>query len=183
MILVVFSKDRPLQLEAALSSFRRHCQDGEFVKVKVLYKADSSRMLSLYRQVAREHPAVDFVREGDFRRDLLLLLKGRDHIGFVVDDTVFVRRFSMREVVAALETNTDTLGFSLRLGGNTTYCYSLDRAQKLPEFQCQEGVCKFRWPSAECDFGYPLELSSSVYRAQQLMPLLESLEFHHPNTL
>jgi glycosyltransferase involved in cell wall biosynthesis len=183
MILVVFSKDRPLQLEAALSSFRRHCQDAGAVEVKVLYKADISRMSSLYRQAAREHPEVDFVRESDFRRDLRLLLQGHDEIGFLVDDTVFVRPFSMRQIVGALASNTDALGFSLRLGRNTTYCYSLDRAQKEPEFQCEGGVCKFRWPSAECDFGYPLELSSSIYRAKQLMPLLEILDFHHPNTL
>jgi glycosyltransferase involved in cell wall biosynthesis len=183
MILVIFSKDRPLQLDATLASFRRHCLDAETAQVAVLYKAVGSRMLSLYRQVAREHPTVDFVREGDFRRDLLLLLRGHDQVGFVVDDTVFVRDFLLRQVVAALEAKPEALGFSLRLGRNTTYCYSLDRPQRLPEFQRAAGICQYHWPAAEHDFGYPLELSSSIYRAAQALPVLEQLVFNNPNVL
>jgi glycosyltransferase involved in cell wall biosynthesis len=183
MILLVFSKDRPLQLAAALGSFRRHCRDGEAAEVKVLYKAVGSRMLSLYHQVAREFPAVDFVREGDFRRDVLLLLQGHEHIGFVVDDTIFARDFSLRAIGAALEANATALGYSLRLGRNTTYCYSFDRAQQPPEFLGAQGACQYRWPSAAYDFGYPLELSSSVYRGPQILPLLKEIEFKNPNTL
>ena len=183
MILVIFSKDRPLQLDATLASLRRHCQDADAAQVAVLYKAVGSRMLSLYRQVQRDHPAVDFVREGDFRRDLLLLLPGHDHLGFVVDDTIFVGDFSLRELVAALQAKPDALGFSLRLGRNTTYCYSLDSPQKAPDFYRAQGACGYRWPLAEHDFAYPLELSSSLYRAAQLVPLLEQLDFKNPNTL
>jgi glycosyltransferase involved in cell wall biosynthesis len=35
---------------------------------------------------------------------------------------------------------------------------------------------------AECDFGYPLEVSSSVYRIKDIGSLLESLEYKNPNS-
>ena len=183
-VVLVFSKDRPLQLDAALRSWMRHCKEAPDGLVKVLYKASSSRMLSLYRQLMREHPGVDFFRERDFRRDLLVLVARRDFVGFVVDDSIFVRDFSIQDVSTALGRNRDAVGFSLRLGRNTTYCYSMDHAQKAPDFEAIEGgALRYRWPGADYDFGYPLELSSSMYRSQDLLPLLERLEFKNPNTL
>jgi FkbM family methyltransferase len=183
-VVLFFTKDRPLQLDAALRSWSRHCRDAVSVRVKVLYKASRARLLSLYRQLIREHPAVDFVREQDFRRDVLLLLRGQEYAGFVVDDTIFIRDFAIQTVTGLLSRNSNALGFSLRLGRNTSHCYSLDQPQKLPDFQVLEtGDLKYGWPDAEHDFGYPLELSSSVYRVSEMLPLLESLEFRNPNTL
>jgi len=184
MTFVFFSKDRPLQLDAALRSWRLQCQDATRARVFVLYKASNSRLLSLYRCLAREHPSVDFVREYDFRRDLLVLLRDETTIGFAVDDTIFVRGFSLESISAALNRHPDVLGFSLRLGRNTTYCYSHDLPQAAPTFAAQsDGGLKFQWAGAEHDFGYPLELSSSVYRGAQILPLLERLEFRNPNSL
>jgi glycosyltransferase involved in cell wall biosynthesis len=181
---VIFSKDRPLQLDATLRSLKRHCQDLASVSTKVIYAASSSRMLSLYRQLIREHPTVDFVHEQNFRRDLLLLLKGWEFVLFLVDDNVFVRDFTMAGVILALRQNPDAIGFSLRLGRNTTYCYSWDKPQKLPLFQRVDvATLKFKWPDAELDFNYPLEVSSSVYRGGEMAALLESLDFKNPNTL
>jgi glycosyltransferase involved in cell wall biosynthesis len=181
---VIFSKDRPLQLDAALRSWSRHCQDAASSVVKVLYKASTARMLSFYRRLMQEHPGVDFVREGDFRSDLLVLLAHQQYVGFVVDDSIFVRDFSLAGIASALDRHPEAIGFSLRLGRNTTYCYMLNRAQSLPGFEATtQSALKYRWPDAACDFGYPLEVSSSVYRGEQILPLLKQIEFKNPNTL
>jgi hypothetical protein len=47
----------------------------------------------------------------------------------------------------------------------------------------QAGLLKFDWTVSEYDFGYPLEVSSSLYRAAQLVPLLASFPYLNPNTL
>ena len=181
---LVFSKDRPLQLDAALRSWKRHCRDAGSAAVIVLYKASTSKLLSLYQRLAREHPEVNFVQEGDFRRDVLRSVRGQEYVLFVVDDTVFVQDFAMADVVRTLEEHPEVLGFSLRLGRNTTYCYTLNQPQRLPEFEPQEpGSLKYRWPNADYDFGYPLEVSSSMYRGKEILPLLEQLDFKNPNTL
>jgi len=106
------------------------------------------------------------------------------YILFLVDDIIFVRDYSISEAITALESQPEALGFSLRLGKNATYCYTRDHHQTLPAFmQINEKVLSFTWRDADCDFGYPLEVSSSVYRASMICPLVASLRFQQPNKL
>jgi hypothetical protein len=88
----------------------------------------------------------------------------------------------MGNVVDALRSNSDALGFSLRLGKNTTYSYMQDRLQPLPPFvELQDNTLKYIWPDAAQDFGYALEVSSSAYRARELSPYALGLSFDTPN--
>jgi len=103
---------------------------------------------------------------------------------FLVDDNHFIGDFSMSEVIQALESNPDALGFSLRLGKNTSHSYTRDAYQKLPSFlQLGGKVLSYAWADAELSFGYPLEVSSSIYCAQLIAPLVSTLQFHQPNKL
>jgi glycosyltransferase involved in cell wall biosynthesis len=181
---IIFSKDRPLQLDLTLRSFLRHCVDAGDVAVRVLYMASTSRFRALYSELKREHPNVQFINEGSFRRDLLLLLKLHEQVLFVVDDTLFVRDFSLVGCADTLRRTRDAIGVSLRLGRNATNCYALSMLQTVPDLHpINETLYGYRWPGAEHDFAYPLELSSSVYRVADLMPLLQASAFCNPNTL
>ncbi|MFN3307300.1 MAG: glycosyltransferase family 2 protein, partial [Candidatus Kapaibacteriota bacterium] len=101
-----------------------------------------------------------------------------------VDDTIFTNRFSLDDIIVALEKHTDAIGFSLRLGVNTVYSYPINKYQKPPDFeQIENNILKFNWVNGEGDFGYPLELSSSVYRTKDIFNLIENLSFSNPNTL
>lgn len=107
-----------------------------------------------------------------------------DYVLFLVDDNLFVRDFSMLEVLNALASNSDTVGVSLRLGTNTTFCYALSKKQNLPQFiRISDSILKFDWTISDADFGYPLEISSSVYRMKDILPLIFSIPFENPNTL
>ena len=109
---------------------------------------------------------------------------GPPYVLFLVDDNVFVRPFSLAEALDALAARPRALGFSLRLGTNTTYCYSHDSPQRLPRFTpVAPGITAFDWTTAEHDFGYPLEVSSSVYSVPGVGASLASLPFANPNTL
>jgi glycosyltransferase involved in cell wall biosynthesis len=181
---LIFSKDRPLQLDGTLRSFRRHCRDADGVTIRVLYTASSSRDRSLYRQVMREHPEIHFVEESDFRRDTTFLLGLHEFVLFLVDDCLFIGSFSLRECVAALQRQPEALGVSLRLGRNTTSCYALNKPQRVPTLTpASNSLLAFRWPGMDGDFGYPLEVSSSIYRAADLRELLVQTPFRNPNTL
>jgi hypothetical protein len=58
-----------------------------------------------------------------------------------------------------------------------------DRPQSLPTFEAAgRGALTYDWTGADLDFGYPLELSSSLYRAGDLVPLIERLAYRNPNT-
>jgi len=204
---IIFSKDRAMQLQGNLASLAAFCQEAPSLKVVVLYAASNEAYTNGYRKVKerfRDSLEIKWVREQEFRRDLLRLLGSsgcsngifsrifkwghleceHDFTTLLVDDNLFVSGFSMKTVEQHLDEEPRSLGFSLRLGKNTTYCYSLNCDQKVPQFRkVHDGVLEFDWTTGEADFGYPLEVSSSTYRTRQLFRLLFWLPFSNPNTL
>jgi hypothetical protein len=210
---MVFSKDRALQLDGCLSSFARHVTDADSVRMVIVYAASSPRFLRQYQDLASEQAMrADFVLEQDFRKQVLGALQAgspqvpavggwsplsrirrrrstaqdgpSDCILFLVDDVLFVRPFALATAQEALHINPDALGFSLRLGRNTTGSYVLNRTQALPLFQdAGPKIRKFDWTNADGDFGYPLEISSSIYRLSTMSSLVRTLPFSDPNTL
>ncbi len=202
-LVLVFSRDRALQLQAALTSFQLLVADLTSAPMVVLYRATSARHQAQYQRLAEEQgDRASFVPESDFRRQVIEILNGSvpkrgDPIGtssrheasaqyclFLVDDSIFVRSLRLGHAEQALQSNPDALGFSLRLGRNTSYCYTLRRPQALPKFEILEnGVLRFRWPRSDGDFGYPLEISSSLYGLEMISGLVQGLDFNSPSSL
>lgn len=103
---------------------------------------------------------------------------------FLVDDNLFVRDFSLADCITAISQRPDALGFSLRLGRNTIYSYMTDQPQPLPQFSENfSSPLLFQWTGSSLDFGYPLELSSSIYQLSVILPLLLSISFRNPNQM
>ena len=205
---IVFSKDRPLQLHAALASLALHATDADSFPIHVLWRASHDSYARGYAQVAEElrgQLRINWLEETNFKTDLLAILQApqsksriqrirdfvllrrpllrTDHLLFLVDDALFIRSFCLQEATDALDNHPDAIGFSLRVGSNTTTCYSMKCKQPLPEFASAFPGLRFQWPGQVGDFGYPLEVSSSVYRCSDLIPLLRSLPYNNPNRL
>jgi glycosyltransferase involved in cell wall biosynthesis/SAM-dependent methyltransferase len=184
---IIFSKDRPLQLDMTLRSFMLHCLDFNQVSVRIIVKASNELYNHAYHSIENEYLAynnISLISETDFRQQVIDLLRFDEFVLWLVDDNIFVRDFYISNCQQLLETNQDTIGYSLRLGKNTTYCYPLDKQQTIPDFhKLSETTYKYKWSTAEFDFGYPLEVSSSLYRTRDLLPLLESINFYNPNSL
>ena len=187
---VIFSRDRALQLQGTLASLKLQCHEADRTPILVLYRATGPEFAESYRQLkielAGELP-ITWIAEHHFKRDLLASLNGFGKslrgVLFVVDDCLFIRPFSLLQLNQALEKDAKAIGYSLRLGRNTSWCYATDQAQASPDFEEQAEGLRFRWPGQEGDFGYPLELSSSLYRWQDLRPLLSLLPYGNPNRL
>ncbi len=181
---IVFSKDRPLQLDATLRSLKLSCGDLRLSTIRVLYTTSGPRFATQYRVLAIEHGDVEFVREARFKPDLVGLVQDSAHVIFVVDDTLFVGPLSLARTIQVIDEDPTCLGFSYRLGRNTTYCYSLDQPQRVPALEeLDSDLLTFDWTDEEFDFGYPLEVSSSLYRTADVLPLLRELDYKNPNTL
>ncbi len=185
---IVFSKDRPLQLDACLRSLKLHCKDVDALAVHVLCKASTPAFGEAYRELIAATPWAAFHPEQDFERDVRGLLGGCDHVLFVVDDSIFVRDFRVDDLVAALCEFPEAIGFSLRLGENTVYCYPAAREQSVPRMTslgvADRPWCRsWAWASADGDFAYPLEVSSSLYRVADLPLVLRNDSFANPNAL
>ncbi|MFV0420820.1 glycosyltransferase [Oleidesulfovibrio sp.] len=181
---VIFSKDRALQLRATIESLLLRCSDAESLVIRVLYKASDARHEQQYATLRATFPHVDFVAETDFRLQVLRLVADAPYVLFMVDDNIFYQDFSLHDVLESLEATPDAIGFSLRLGKNTTYCHTQDAPQQVPLCeQLNERVLQCWWKDADHDFGYPLEVSSSVYRSELMLALLHDLPFSNPNLL
>jgi glycosyltransferase involved in cell wall biosynthesis/MoaA/NifB/PqqE/SkfB family radical SAM enzyme len=184
---IIFSKDRPLQLDTTLRSFMLHCLDFNQVSVRIIVKASNELYRHAYQLIEKEYllyTNISLISETDFRQQVLDLLEFDEFVLWLVDDNIFVRDFYIGNCQQLLETNQDSLGYSLRLGANTTYCYPLDKQQVVPDFsKITETNYKYNWTTAELDFAYPLEVSSSVFRTRDMKPFLESLKFINPNSL
>ena len=186
---LIFSKDRAMQLDACLSSLLSTCEEPTELGICVLYKASDSYSSAQYITLREFYPRVEFVVETSFYTDLLRILGSAEYILFIVDDCVFRKYWSIHEVIHSLTEYPDILGFSLRLGVNLTYCYSLDRDQSVPEHNSMLGchgreILSFDWTRGEGDWGYPLEVSSSVYRSVDILQFLfEEPGIHNPNSL
>lgn len=222
---MIFSRDRAMQLDAALASFYRHARDGAGLELAVIYATGNTFHARQYDELKAAYaaqPGLRFIRQGRFRQDVLTVLAegARPPWGlgaycriaglhrrlgflawplfglwrmrrtlprfilFLVDDNLFVRDFRLVDCIAALSEAPDALGFSLRLGRNTTWCYAHAQPQALPAFRPGPGeTLSFDWTRAEADFHYPLEVSSSIYRIADLLPFLSSMRFANPNQL
>lgn len=175
--------------------------------VSVIYRASDPDYVYGYKLIAKEFAGImqiDWVEESDFKKDLLAQVEEgggekqgflrrffgsapsvrQPYVLFLVDDNLFIRDFSLKDVTRELEAARSVLGFSLRVGRNTTYCYSNRCDQRLPAFrETSGGILQFRWPGEQGDFNYPLEVSSSVYRTADIIGLLRNLPYSNPNRL
>ncbi len=180
---LIFSKDRAMQLHAVLESLNLHCRDSDAMTLHVLYRISSTAHRRQYARLKDDFANVVFIEEADFRSQVLDIVGSCRHILFLVDDNIFTHDFTLAEVTSALADNPDSLGFSLRLGTNINYSYMKDAHVAQPLFESVSAeVVKFDWTEAAYDFGYPLELSSSVYRTADILPLIGQVSFSNPNT-
>ena len=181
---LVFSKDRAMQLQATIESFSLHCRDSDTAELVVLYKTSNDLHHGQYERLKTDFPNVSFIEEVDFNEQVVSIVARRKYILFAVDDNVFVKPFRLKDVIAGLAEQTDAVGFSLRLGKNTGFCYMLSAVQRMPDFTPPaRGILNYNWTTAEHDFGYPLEVSSSLYRRGDVLELLGQKSFTNPNTL
>lgn len=188
--IVIFSKNRGAQLDLSLRTLFRHCDDISDHDVCVLYRTegeDHEKSYSVLQETWKDR--VYFVREADFKRDLVYLLSNPcyDTVLFSTDDNIWTYGFSLTPLENLLYTQA-LLGFSFRLGYNTTYCYSHNKDQRVPPVDgkihgTRNDVLFYEWKSADYDFGYPVELSSSLYRVEDMMPLLKGTAYSNPHDL
>lgn len=176
---IVFSRNRPLQLDGYIRSYANAGRAGQ--DMSVLYTCDSEYQQA-YDEVRVLHPWVRFVRESDFCRDLLQLFNGSEFTCFGCDDCVFTRSVDW-QTVAEVMRREGQFAFSLRLGKNVRR--SMFSGPVSPP-DCGGDGGLMTWDlhasHAHGDFGYPWELNGTVYPthiarrvADQVQPTSPSL--------
>ena len=180
---VIFSKNRAMQLDSCLRTLFINCSDIHSEDINILFCANEHNHLNSYTELTEKYSQISFIHETSFKENLLEIVKNKKYIFFICDDAIFIHIFSLEEITNTLEENLDSLGFSLRLGSNIKYCYSLDKPQEMPQAIIKNKIANFNWMESDLDFNYPMEVSSSIYRTENLGALLKYSTYKNPNEL
>jgi hypothetical protein len=174
-----------MQLEAYLNSLLRMC--AEPLPVTVLYTCRPHFHVA-YSKLESQFREVDFIRETDFKEQVLAYLRQVESPLFMCgcDDVVFKRQWAPGEISKAFEVLPRLLAFSLRLGREITYSHPADRTMSAPHFLKNDPFLVWRWPGGQVDWGYPWELDCTIYTTQfvrSMLMAMDKLDWSHPNRL
>jgi len=158
---IVFSKDRPMQMHAYLESLE-HFSGIDMENLSVIY--NESENIS-YEKVISNFPLVKWIKEEYFVDQLGKSINcAGKYIMFGCDDVVFTSDIDLSAIERALNNNIDVFGYSLRLGENI---------KPLPSNIELTGQ-NFQWKWKETDaphYNYPFELDCTVYRKEDILEI------------
>jgi hypothetical protein len=182
---IIFSKNRAMQLSCCLDSFYKQCEDIEKANISVLYTTSNQEHENSYKELKNKYKDINFVKENNFKDDLNNLLLNCKYVMFVVDDNIFINKFRLDRVLYLLNHFENCIGFSLRLGHNTQYCYPLNKNQKLKDdyFDVGSDCIFYKWQSQDADYGYIMEVSSSLYNYKDIQYFIKYGSYNNPNQL
>jgi hypothetical protein len=187
-LVLVFSKDRAIQLELLLRSYAE--QMSEPLPLTVMYRASSEAHQQAYECVFSEYKSSELtvVSETKFKSDLLRVLRasGARKVIFLVDDIVFVHPVNT-ELLVAWDPRDGVL--SLRLGRNITYSFNAGGiAQPQPTTlgsaeRHRQSLLRWRWVEGRLDWSLPTSLDGHLLPLPELIAVIEHVQFRAPNSM
>lgn len=190
--LIVFSKDRAMQLDALFSSIAINAEEF-FSNIDVVYDYSDHDYQNGYTQLIIEYQQVNFIRQQDFCQDIKDSLKKRfPFVMFLTDDDIIFDKIVSYPIRNFLHSDPDIVCFSFRLGNNITYCYSADKPNKLGVHSLHKnhtrsqnvGAVEFiswSWREQELDFAYPLSVTAHAFKRSTINDIVKDLYFATPN--
>lgn len=161
---IVFSKDRPMQLHAYLESLL-HFSDITEENISVLWKKTDGID---YSKVINSFQRTKWIQENNFHHDLMQTIQdANDYILFGCDDVVFNNSFITQNTIKILENDNNIFAFSLRLGSNII---------PLPDkIISQSNFLKWNWKETQAPhYNYPWELDCTIYRKSDILSMLNN---------
>lgn len=184
MNIIIFSLNRPAQLELLIRSMKFYFKEFSNFKIKILFKYTEPNFEKGYNKLFKLHPDENIIwsKENNFKNDLISLIdKQEKYTVFFVDDIVFKEPFSIEdEKFKYFDLHGDILCLSLRLHKKLTYCYPARVSMKSPDFN-ENNV--FLWNNQSGDYGYPMSLDGHIFRTKDIFFYLIMLNYDGPNPL
>jgi hypothetical protein len=181
---VVFSKDRPLQLLALLESLKHY--PSTHIRPYIIYNTQNLDYKMAYDELFTNNrdlfiEAIEDKSLG-FKQTLTILLKklSSECITFFVDDIVFKNHFDWSEL---LQFNTEKIVPSMRMSPGLKRCYTANDQQTLPPLKNHKKLYFWYWNEGEHDWNYPISLDGNIFSRLEFINLIDDLEFKAPNTL
>lgn len=178
---IVFSKDRPIQLEALLESYYYYFKGP--TPVTIIYNAKDQAYERAYQELFKNHAekiSLIFDDSKGFKEVLLKALYKikTKKIFFLVDDIVFKNFFDPSKFLNL----GDEYIPSLRMGKHLTRSYTLSKIQPVPELKEENGLYIWDYAKGQHDWGYPLSVDGHFFETLDIIKMTEVLKFKAPNS-
>lgn len=179
---IAFSKDRPLQLDGLIRSYFALVSNP--APLTVLFRATTPEYAAAYAELEAgllDQP-VRFVPETRFQEDLIRILSSIEagRLFFLVDDDLFIRKFDLKDIEDVDPAQTI---FSMRLGLNLDYCYTVAQSQATPRHSIlANGMVSWRWCEGVLDWAFPLSVDGHVLATDDILLMTRVSEINGPNT-
>lgn len=175
---IVFTKNRPLQLDAYLESLYRYFP-AELIQTYIIYKLE--RFEQEYQQLFQKYSNCVVIKEKDFHGDFLKILGqiNTKYILFGVDDVVYFDSVGFEVIDETFNKfSQDIFGFSLRFSvenlksGNDPVSQTTVAGQAIYSINWTQG----RTPTTR----YPFELCATIYSTALVKRLINSVMNNNP---
>jgi len=176
---IVFTKNRPLQLDAYLESLYRYFP-AELIQTYIIYKIE--RFEEEYQQLFQKYSDCIVIKEKDFHSDFLKILSqiNTKYILFGVDDVVYFDSIGFEVIDETFKRfSKDIFGFSLRFSpssiqhpvssiqvGNDPVSETVIAGQPVYSINWTQG----RTPTTR----YPFELCATIYPTTLVKKVINS---------
>jgi hypothetical protein len=179
---IVFSKDRPLQLDLTLKSIKKNMPIVEHVTV-IYTTSNHEDFILAYQKLISEHPGVKFVKQGDdIYKDILNNLRYKYTIFFTDDDIVYRPCISTTKEVDEIMDIKEVFCISFRMGLNTTKRDFGDGTLKddiVPGVYVSEDKNHIFWNRTSVPVGgywsYPLSVDGHLFLTSDLRYMTHSI--------
>lgn len=166
---VVFSFDRPCQLEAFLRSMKKMWAESTHVKISILYKYSTEDFKKGYDIVKNRHPEFEYYNEINFANDLKnLFLQNRNkkYAVFFCDDDLWKEQFTLdSEDMNVFENDPLISCFSIRMHPGINKCYTEGNVDTPPPIFV-EGHYIWYWtdPKLKGEWKYVSSVDGHIFR-------------------
>jgi len=175
---IVFTKNRPLQLEAYLASLYRHLPE-ELIQTYIVYKAD--RFGEQYAELFHRFSRCFVIKEQDFYRDFMNLIEQIDtkYILFGTDDVVYYDSVNFAVIDETFSKFTkEIFGFSLKLHPQSL---RMENEIIVETVINGENIYYVNWKNAKSrNAKYPFELDSTLYRTTLVREIITHIAAERP---
>ncbi len=174
---IVFTKNRPMQLDAYLQSLYRYFPLG-LIRTYIIYKVELFD--EEYQQLFRKYADCIVIKENDFHSDFLQTLGqvSTKYILFGVDDVVYFDSIDFEVIDETFnEFSDDIFGFSLRF--NEENVKKSDSVSKT--VIAGQTVYNLNWTQGRASIArYPFELCATVYTTALVKKIINSAMNNNP---
>lgn len=175
--MLIVSKDRALQLDLLLRSMADNFKVPHITTI--IYTYSDNLYKKGYDILINEYPHLKFVKETNFREDVLnTLSRSFKYHTALCDDCVFPRRLERTKEFNIFDANTDILALNYRIGPNMKVVYQGEPETPLPVFT-KDHI--WNWQTAKTRaWKYSMALAGQFYRMVDMVDYLPHLNFDCP---